>query len=273
MLSGLNSSETYGANTVKQRIALNFSRAAHSYDQAATFQKKVAANVMELLPETLPVSSVLDMGTGTGVQCRQLSEKYPDAATVGMDMAMGMLRHAHSQHDGVKNLHWCSGDIEALPFVRRSFDLVCSSLAIQWCSLSKVLAEVSRVLKPGGHFVFSSLAKNSLYELDSAWQAINEPFRVNQFDAFERQSGIIRQGVMEIGSLTVTPEVLYYPDVFSLLRALKSLGVNTVLAGQQGLMTRRKLHGLRQAYEIYRTKAGLPLTYQVIYGVLKKKSY
>lgn len=270
MLSELSSSEAYGANTVKQRIAYNFSRAARSYDQAATFQKKVAAHVLELLPELPSVSNSLDMGAGTGGQCQQLSLKYPQAAIIGMDMAMGMLRHAQYQNNGHKNIHWCSGDIESLPFGQASFDLVCSSLAIQWCSLNKVLAEVTRVLKPGGYFVFSTLAENSLYELDVAWRAIDEPMRVNQFDAFIHQSAIVDQSGMEVCLFSEIPETLYYPDVFSLLRELKSLGVNTVLAGQQGLMTRSKFLRLQHAYETCRTEAGLPLTYQVIYGVLRK---
>ena len=70
--------------------------------------------------------------------------------------------------------------------------------------------------------------------------------------------------------MSLNPEVLFYPDVISLLRELKSLGVNTVLEGQRGLMTRSKLNQLQKAYELHRTDAGLPLTYQVIYGVLQK---
>ena len=279
MLSGLTSTQHFykepagrSAFDVKRRIASNFSRAAGSYDRAATLQKRVAARVMELLPEHAPVTAVLDMGTGTGYQCASLSEKYSSASVIGMDMAMGMLEYARSQNEDESRIQWCSGDIEALPFAGESFGLLCSSLAIQWCSLEGVLSEVSRVLKPGGYFVFSTLAENSLFELDAAWCAIKETCRVNRFDAFEDQTQIVDSGSLAVCSFSMEPETLFYPDVFSLLRELKSLGVNTVLGGQQGLITRSKLHGLQNAYEQYRSDDGLPLTYQVIYGVLQKHS-
>ena len=280
MLSGLTSAQYFSEEPavrstfdVKRRIASNFSRAAGSYDRAATLQRRVAARVMELLPEYAPVTTVLDMGTGTGYQCAALCEKYSRASVVGMDMAMGMLDYARGQNRENSRIHWCSGDIEALPFADESFDLVCSSLAIQWCSLEGVLGEVSRVLKPGGYFVFSTLAENSLFELDTAWRAIKENSRVNQFDAFESQAKVVDNASLAVCSFSIEPETLFYPDVFSLLRELKSLGVNTVLGGQQGLITRSKLHGLQDAYEQYRTDDGLPLTYQVIYGVLQKPSF
>ena len=277
MLSGLTSTHSYceepavrGAFDVKRRIASNFSRAAGSYDRAATLQKRVAARVVELLPDSVPATAILDMGTGTGSQCPVLAEKYSGASIVGMDMAMGMLEYARSQNLQQSRIHWCSGDIESLPFTADSFDLVCSSLAIQWCSLEGVLNEVFRVLKPGGSFVFSTLAEDSLFELDSAWRSINEPCRVNQFDDFKEQARAVNNGPLSVSSLVIESEALFYPDVFSLLRELKSLGVNTVLGGTQGLMTRSKLHRLQEAYEQYRSSEGLPLTYQVIYGVLQK---
>lgn len=285
MLSGLTSVpsidhpyDVRGASAVKRRIASNFSRAAESYDLAATLQKRVAARVAQLLPEELPEelpesvkgSAILDMGTGTGSQCPVLAEKYSAAAVIGMDMAMGMLEYARSQNTRQSRIHWCSGDIEFLPFADESFDLICSSLAIQWCSLEKVLSEVYRILKPGGTFVFSTLAEGSLFELDSAWCSINEPCRVNRFDSFEVQAQVVNDSYFSVSSFSKKPETLFYPELFSLLRELKSLGVNTVLSGAQGLMTRSKFHHLQSAYEQYRSVDGLPLTYQVIYGVLCK---
>ena len=208
MLSGLRSTDSFigeeaavsvvrSVLDVKQRIASNFSRAAGSYDRAATLQKRVAGGVVQRLPDLCGASAILDMGTGTGSQSQTLSSLYPDAQVVGMDMAMGMLEYARQQNSEQAGMQWCSGDIEALPFAGESFDLVYSSLAIQWCSLDRVLSEVARVLKPGGHFVFSTLAQSSLHELDQAWQSVNEPDRVNRFDAFEDQARTVDQGCLQ----------------------------------------------------------------------------
>lgn len=259
---------------VKRRIAANFSRAASSYDQAAGLQNRVAARAMLGLPGLEQggedIQQILDLGAGTGHQTRQLSTLYPQAAVMGMDLAWGMVNYAKNTQPDHRRIHWCLGDIEALPFMDSGFDLIFSSLAIQWCQLDRVLNEVRRVLRPGGRFVFSTLAQGSLKELDLAWRAVGEYERVNRFD-----SGVLQK--QQVHSCSMVPvmfsqkaETVYYPDVISLLRSLKALGVNTVLAGRNGLVTRSKLKGLQQAYESFRTEVGLPLTYQVLYGVLQK---
>ena len=265
---------------VKQRIAENFSRAADSYDQAAILQKRVAARTMLGLPAQLgskqlnskglqPSQCVLDLGTGTGLHSPTLAERYDDAVVIGMDLAMGMLQFAR-ENTSHPRVRWCSGDIESIPFQSNAVDLIYSSLAIQWCSFEKVLCEVSRVLKPGGTFVFSTLAEGSLKELDKAWCLAGETDRVNRFDSFEIQKQCLNGSDLVRQAFSLKTETLFYPDMITLLRSLKSLGVNTVLADKGGLLTRRKLEALKQTYEQVRQPEGLPLTYQVIYGVLQK---
>ncbi len=264
----------------KQRIAENFGRAADSYDQAAILQKRVAARTMLGLPAQLsskhlnskglqPSQCILDLGTGTGLHSLTLAGRYDDAVVIGMDLAMGMLQFAR-ENTSHPRVRWCSGDIESIPFQSNAVDLIYSSLAIQWCSFEKVLCEVSRVLKPGGTFVFSTLAEGSLKELDKAWSLAGEKDRVNRFDSFEVQKQCLNGSDLVRQAFSLKTETLFYPDVITMLRSLKSLGVNTVLADKGGLLTRRKLEVLKQAYEQVRQPEGLPLTYQVIYGVLQK---
>lgn len=260
-------------NTVpvdKARVAANFSKAAATYDDAATLQKRVSARAMLGMPSDLEPERVLDLGSGTGSQTSILSSFYPEAHITGMDMAMGMLQHAKGQQlESQKEPSWCSGDIESLPFRTDSFDLVFSSLAIQWCSLETVLEEVSRVLKPGGMFVFSSLASGTMSELNQAWSCVDKNIHVNGFSHCDAQKQTIINSPLTSLSFRQQTETLYYSSVSQLLRELKALGVNTVHSRQQGLMTRRRLTGLQQAYEEFRTEDGLPLSYQVLYGVLK----
>ncbi len=253
----------------KQRIAGNFSRAASTYDNAATLQRRVALKLIDTIPDA-EFQSVLDLGAGTGMHSCSLAKRYPQAFVTGMDLAMGMLRFARNQSTLTPALGWCSGDIESLPFKPDSFDLVFSSLAIQWCNLDRVLLEAWQSIRPGGFFVFSTLSDGSMDELDSAWKAISEPNRVNQFDSVKHQCARTVASDFQIKSFHSESETLYYADLLSLLRELKALGVNTVLSGNQGLMTRNRLLGLKNSYEHFRTHSGLPLTYQVVYVVLQK---
>ena len=253
----------------KQRVAANFDRAASTYDAAAILQKRVATRAMLGLPSELQPERVLDLGSGTGSQTPLLATHYPEARVVGLDMAMGMLQYARSVNR-LRPLHWCAGDIEALPFTGESFDVAFSSLAIQWCQLSQVLAEVERILKPGGWFVFSTLATGTMDELRKAWSAVDGNVHVNGFESYDVQRQRSVQSGLEIRSFRLQTETLYYDSVNQILRSLKALGVNTVHARGQGLMTRSCLVRLQQAYEESREESGLPLSYKVIYGALRK---
>jgi malonyl-CoA O-methyltransferase len=261
---------SFEADINKQRVAANFSRAAATYDAAALLQKRVAARTMLGLPAELTPESILDLGSGTGSQTSVLSSHYPGSHITGMDMAMGMLRFAREQTEAAS---WCSGDIESLPFKSNSFDLVFSSLAIQWCSLDTVLSELYRVLRPGGVFVFSSLATGTMAELNSAWKQVDSNLHVNGFESYDLQRQKISQSPLNQQSFKLQKETLYYSSVVQLLRELKALGVNTVHSRQPGLMTRGRLMKLQQAYEPFREESGLPLSYQVLYGILRKPAH
>jgi malonyl-CoA O-methyltransferase len=68
---------------------------------------------------------------------------------------------------------------------------------------------------------------------------------------------------------------LTYKDVTDLLRDLKQIGANTLLAGGSGnavarhsLTGKGRLAAMRKAYAAYRTGEGLhPATYEIVYGL------
>lgn len=251
----------------KQSVAANFSRAATTYDSAAVLQKRVAARAMMGLPTGTCPEYVLDLGSGTGSETSLLCGHFPDSHVTGLDLAMGMIKFARSQCDSAS---WCSGDIESLPFKSESVDLVFSSLAIQWCSFETVLEETFRVLRPDGVFVFSSLASGTMAELKEAWQQVDSHVHINGFDSFEQQKLWSLESGFKPQSFKQQTETLYYPELFQMLRELKALGVNTVHGRPSGLMTRGRLTRLQEAYESFRVDAGLPLSYQLLYGILRK---
>ncbi|MNI85092.1 Malonyl-[acyl-carrier protein] O-methyltransferase [compost metagenome] len=65
--------------------------------------------------------------------------------------------------------------------------------------------------------------------------------------------------------------MLHYPHVRGLTHELKALGAHNLNPGRpSGLTGRTRMQGLLQAYEAFRQPQGLPATYQVVYGVLRK---
>src|SRR6185295_16090273 len=88
---------------------------------------------------------ILDAGCGTGALSSSLWR------VTGIDIAPGMCRLAHKKNNAVTN-----ADVVSLPFADHSFDGVFSSLMLQWVSEPKrALAEMARVVKPGGRVVIS----------------------------------------------------------------------------------------------------------------------
>lgn len=116
------------------------------------WRKKVVALVKNEQPAT-----VLDIATGTGDLAIQFASQIPNATITGLDISQGMLDVAakKSAHLSYKDrLLFIQADSEALPFADNSFDVITVSFGIRnFETLEKGLAEIYRVLAPGGLFV------------------------------------------------------------------------------------------------------------------------
>ncbi len=97
---------------------------------------------------------VLEIGVGTGANLPYYSSEIE--SLTGMEPDAAMLRRARTRAEEVgRQVEWVQGRAEALPFPDESFDAVVGTLVL--CSVRYVptgLAEVLRVLKPGGQFRF-----------------------------------------------------------------------------------------------------------------------
>ena len=253
----------------KRQVAASFSRAAASYDAVAELQRHVGTQLLERLPVSLQPHRWLDLGSGTGYFTRALGERYGQGMGLAVDIAEGMLRHARPQGGAA---HFIAGDAEALPLQTASVDLLFSSLALQWCAdFPRVLSEAQRVLRPGGVLAFSSLCVGTLQELRDSWQAVDGFVHVNRFRRFEDYQQCCAASGMQVLSLQRQAQTLHFPDLRSLTTSLKDLGAHNLNPGRPGGLTgRARIRALVEAYERWRQPAGLPATYQVVYGVLQK---
>ena len=106
--------------------------------------------------EVAPGARVLDVGCGTGVAA--LTAARLGARVTGVDLTPELVAHAR-ENASVMNLDvdLREADAEALPFDDASFDVVLSQFAHMVAPRPEVtIAEMLRVLKPGGTIAFST---------------------------------------------------------------------------------------------------------------------
>lgn len=95
--------------------------------------------------------TIVDIGCGTGELALAISRKVREGRIVGIDNSASMLLWAsrHETTDG--RIRFIAGDGARLPFPDESVDLVVSTLSLHhWSNPDGVLAEIDRVLVPGG---------------------------------------------------------------------------------------------------------------------------
>lgn len=102
---------------------------------------------------------VLDIGCGTGNLLRATGKRHPDVELVGMDPDLKMLARAERKlrRAGLR-ARLDRGFAQELDFPDSSFDRVFSSLMLHHLdtqSKDEMLAEVRRVLRPGGLLVLA----------------------------------------------------------------------------------------------------------------------
>ena len=95
---------------------------------------------------------ILDLGCGTGEITRRLGERYPEATLLGIDILEGNLAIARRDNTGQGGrIRYEQGDAFALAQADASFDLVvCRHMSQAVPNFPMVLAEITRVIRPGG---------------------------------------------------------------------------------------------------------------------------
>lgn len=96
-------------------------------------------------------AAVLDIGCGTGAQSRTLARRPGVADVIGVDQLDRFVERARELAKGLANLRFERSDAHTLPFADARFDVVVlHTVLTHVADAARVVAEVSRVLKPGG---------------------------------------------------------------------------------------------------------------------------
>jgi ubiquinone/menaquinone biosynthesis C-methylase UbiE len=120
------------------------------------FAQVTQALVDAALPR--PGLSVLDLASGTGEPALSLARRVgPTGKVTATDLSKGMLAalSGNANAEGVENIETKACDAHELPFPDARFDLVTSRFGVMFfAEIGRALAEIKRVLKPGGRIAF-----------------------------------------------------------------------------------------------------------------------
>lgn len=152
-------------------------------------------NLIGWIDEVLPRrATVLDAGCGLGLMTETL--RSAERRVVGLDLTPEMLAHARKRLSRGVN-----GDVYRMPFRSASFDAAVSIDVIQQLPEGRgLVAEMARVVRPGGHVLVSTLNRASIvrkaFSLLGPRESGIREFRVRDIRAYMTEAGLVDLRVM-----------------------------------------------------------------------------
>jgi len=264
-LHALNSDHSLNIADVRRR----FDRAAQGFD-AADFVHAVTRDGLfaRLEPVIIDASAVVDLGCATGTATRRLAKRFRAAKVIAVDLSRQMLEKCRAKQGWFARAGVVQADASALPFADQSIDIIFANLILPWANdPGRIAAEISRVLRKDGLFIFASLGPDSLAELRDAWTGIDAHAHVNHFfDMHDIGDTLVQAGlrdpVLDVDRLTVT-----YDSAAALFRDLTAAGARNALRNRnRSIVGKSRFEAMRSKLERSGSGDRINLDLELVYG-------
>ena len=162
-------------NTHQQAVHDQFDAQSLAYLQSAVHANGPdLMRARELVQQTLPVTAIgLDIGCGAGHLSYALSPLV--SRLVALDLSAAMLATVREVANSIAitNIETMSGSAACLPFADSSFCFVATRYsAHHWINIEQAMAEMCRVLKPGGYLLIIDVTTSENPLVDTHLQAL-----------------------------------------------------------------------------------------------------
>ena len=259
----------------KDKARLSFDRAAHRYDQSAKLQQQVAKHLIDLVHLNKASSSTtLDIGCGTGQVTEAMCRLYPQGEVVALDFSERMLEQTKNRlHQHGLSANLVCADAEQLPFEAGSFDLIVSSLMLQWSNdLANTLKICRSTLRDDGKMVFNTFTEGTLIEVKQSWQSVDQLDHASPFlSKQDLESTLESVGFSQI-EVVYDTIIMTYSSVREMIAEMKQIGAsNAHKDRERGLTGKQRFNAFEQAFEQFRlTNGQYPCTWKLAYVICNK---
>lgn len=234
----------------------SFAQLAAKYPRYDFLAREVDGRMQERLEFIrLAPGLILDLGCSCGGSVAGLRQRFPAAWLFGLDAEPAMLRQ-------VKGMPVVTARAQSLPLRAESVDLVWSNLLLHWLEeRASALAEIRRVLKPGGLFLFSTLGPDTLKELRGAFPEGHSPLL--SFTDMHIWGDLLVDAGFDAPVLDREDLTLSYQTFSGLLEELRRSSAGLV-PGRGGLTTAG--HWRQVAANYPHRAAAWPVTLELVFG-------
>jgi ubiquinone/menaquinone biosynthesis C-methylase UbiE len=207
----------------KQQVAREFTTWSESYDRSilqwllfAPSHRVLLKRIREAAGER-PIK-MLDVGCGTGLFASKVRKSLPRAEVWGIDLVADMLTQGQPRwrfHRG--HVLPVQGDSERLPFASESFDIVtCANSFHHYPRQDRAVAEMRRVLRPGGRLMIVDGYRDSLW----GWLIYDVCVTAVEGDVRHASARRFRELMSEAGLQAVAQRVFRGPAPFLVSEAI-----------------------------------------------------
>lgn len=236
----------------KERISHSFASAASAYDRHAVVQRQAALHLAQRITARWPhLSSVFEIGCGTGNLTARMVHAYPHADILATDLAPAMLQ-ACQRHIG-SQARYAQLDGETADCT--GFDVVASSLAFQW--FDDQAAAMARLRQQCPRLAIATLLDGTFAE----WKAAHAQLGLQDGVLPFMNEARLRSLCDEMGAQCEVETLQEsYPHAMDFVRAIKGIGAGTPREGHRpaplGKVLRAFPDGITVSYRVGYVLAG-----------------
>ena len=194
---------TQDQRTQDQLVSEQFGSVAEAYFTSPVHAHGRDLQELAMHVRQRPDSSILDLGCGAGHASFAVAPHAKKVTAYDLSEPMLAVVTRAARERGLHNIEVRQGGTEALPFADASFDIVCTRYsAHHWSQLEQALAEIHRVLKPGGQCLVIDIVAPAATVADTYLQTIEvlrDASHIRDYTLAEWSGRLQKAGLCEVG--------------------------------------------------------------------------